>query len=441
MQARKLHLPHPNPSPSHHHHPPFPSSLLFEPLSGSLALTHSDSSVLLYPSLSSSPLSIPPISTSSAFLRLHSSSHPPRLLFLSASPHHPSLLLRAFLLRLDSPSFAPARLSFHGGATAAAVLDLKHGFSVEVRASVNVFVVRSPSDRKIWVVAARMGEEGEEVRLMKCAVIDVVAPVYAMVVSPRFMVLGEGRGVRVFPLGLLVKGRVRKQGRSGVRKKGLENGFGGRCKNCESLKRSDPAAVGNCLGRKGSAESDCGSAKLRTVKLKQDSGELGSFFMPLKIQSSKLSGKLTLVKAVSIHYLSPKKFLILDSSGDLHLLSLLDTDTVSEANNQSCPSSSCASVRRLEYIMKVQMLAVLPDIPTRTQIIWISDASHSVHIASLMDVDVPGSDNDDDENEKLKQISASQAIYTSERIQDIVPFASNEILILGQGSIFAYAIV
>ena len=59
------------------------------------------------------------------------------------------------------------------------------------------------------------------------------------------------------------------------------------------------------------------------------------------------------VKAISIQALSPKKFLILDSAGDLHLLHL---------SNSVIGSDASYHMKQLPHIMKAQKLAILPDV-------------------------------------------------------------------------------
>ncbi|XP_058087691.1 uncharacterized protein LOC131234761 isoform X6 [Magnolia sinica] len=80
------------------------------------------------------------------------------------------------------------------------------------------------------------------------------------------------------------------------------------------------------------------------------------------------------------------------------------------------------------------------DYVSGTQTVWLSDGCHSVHMTSVADMDAATVGESDKKEEKLMQISAIQAIFTSEKIHDIIPYAANGILILGQGSIFAYAI-
>lgn len=62
------------------------------------------------------------------------------------------------------------------------------------------------------------------------------------------------------------------------------------------------------------------------------------------------------LKAISIQAVSLKKFLILDSSGDLHMLHL---------SSSVAGSSITGHIRQLPHVMNVQKLAVHPDISLR----------------------------------------------------------------------------
>ncbi|KAJ4960280.1 hypothetical protein NE237_020190 [Protea cynaroides] len=473
-QACKLNLPL-------HVHPSSPleiRSLLFEPISQSLALMYSNSSFLLLPSpplFTSSPSPsflpqtlIPYPSTSACFVRLHASpnSTDGRVLFVVAGPHNggSSILLRFWILRKNQASFAKAQVncSLSGRSCdhkLGVVVDLSHGFSVKLAGSVNVFALHSVSARKIFVFTAKMvGDEddGVGVLLVKCAVIDCTAPICSMSILFGFLLLGEDNGVRVFPLRPLVKGRVSRQqelARRRERKLHLPNGSIQTINGINDLYSTktiyskhlvsgndgkSAEQEGTRVSTNGYARSEAhrASAKRRTMKLRQDSSECGTCFVSFKRPESQSSKSTTVfsmpVKAASFHALSPNKFLILDMVGDLHLLWLYNTVFGSEIKGH---------MRHLNHSMKGQMLAVLPDISMRTQTVWVSDGFHSVHMMSISDMDIPANEDvKNDMEEKLIQISAIQAIFASEKIQDIVPLTANAILILGQGSIFAYAI-
>ncbi|RWW65580.1 hypothetical protein BHE74_00027105 [Ensete ventricosum] len=84
------------------------------------------------------------------------------------------------------------------------------------------------------------------------------------------------------------------------------------------------------------------------------------------------------LKAVCIHILSPKKFLILDSAGDLHVLSLNDSGTAMEPNARYSMISKLADLHHLDHVMEVQMLAALPDISSSMLISSMHLDYHSV---------------------------------------------------------------
>lgn len=75
-------------------------------------------------------------------------------------------------------------------------------------------------------------------------------------------------------------------------------------------------------------------------------------------------GVLASAKTVSIHSLSQKKFLILDSAGDLHVLSMHNTVKAPEGTSLCSVTPKDAHMNHLDHTMKVQMMAVLPDIST-----------------------------------------------------------------------------
>lgn len=98
------------------------------------------------------------------------------------------------------------------------VFVVSHGVSVRLEGGSNVFAMYSVSNSKIWVFAVKMLADFEEVKLMKCAVIDCVLPVFSISVKFEHLILGEENGVRVFPLRPLVKGKVKKESRGNSRR-------------------------------------------------------------------------------------------------------------------------------------------------------------------------------------------------------------------------------
>nr|KYP48528.1 hypothetical protein KK1_029760 [Cajanus cajan] len=360
VQSSKVPLPHPSSlSPPPH---PHTTSILFEPSSLSLALTHSDSSISLYNSFSPHSHSlphpqtlIPSPSSSSTFLLLQqpsssSSSAAAAVLFIVSSPHRSRILLRLYRLRRDPPSFARVTgvLCCHKDLrfepSLGVLLDAKHGAAVRLAGSVNYFALYALSSNRVWVFAVKDDDGGDEddgggVRLMRCAVIECARPVFSMSVALGFLILGEENGVRVFGLRRLVKGR-------GGKRKQLRNRGGG-------------LEVVNCNGDlEGKMERHGVAVKQTNVKFKHDDRDGGSCFVALKGNEvkTKSTTKVSMsIKAISIQAVSQRMFLILDSRGDLHLLCL---------SNSGIGVDITSNVKQLHRIMKVQSLAVLPDLST-----------------------------------------------------------------------------
>lgn len=95
--------------------------------------------------------------------------------------------------------------------------------------------------------------------------------------------------------------------------------------------------------------------KLRTLKLRQDSREDISHFLAFRIKEVE---RYKSAKAISIHSISPNKFLILDSDGVLRFLHL--------HNSIHGPEFSC-NMEQLTQTMRVRKLAVFPGMFTGIQ--------------------------------------------------------------------------
>ncbi|XP_022143309.1 uncharacterized protein LOC111013209 isoform X2 [Momordica charantia] len=402
VQATKLSLPNPSLSS------PQITSLLFEPHSLSLALMHSDSSFSLYPSFSPLSLSslpspqavVPSPCSSAAFVVLQNSNSnsDSKVLFVVSGPHKggSQILLRFYVLE-SCKLFRRARVvctqkDLRSDDKLGVLVNFKHGLSVCLAGSVNFFAMYSVSSLKIWVFAVKMvggdgGDDGMGLKLMRCAVIDCCKPIWSISVSFGFLFLGEENGVRVVNLRPFVRGRGRKvrnlnanatsNARREVQKSFLPHGevcgtSGGTDLNGGSLvvsnsgfnaqaSRSDDAGSSAvCNGYlDGKLDKHSVSVRPRSVKLRQDSTEGGLYFVALKgrgIEDLK-SAKMMSLKAISIQALSPKKILILDSVGGLHLLHIAST---ANGSDFSC------NIRPLPHLMKVQMLTSLPDISIMT---------------------------------------------------------------------------
>ena len=197
------------------------SSLLVEPFSRSIAAKLSDSSLLLFPPLldplSTSnrlyPTVIPPISSSSCFLRLQiSRSSKSQILFLCASAESGFILLRGWVLRTGTgnDNFVPVLLGLKpDSGRLGLLLEHRHGFSISLAGTVNFFVLHCSAEEKIFVYGAKM--VGEVLNLVKCAVIECSLPIFTAQLGSGFLLLGEMAGVRVFPLRPLVKGKAGKK--------------------------------------------------------------------------------------------------------------------------------------------------------------------------------------------------------------------------------------
>ncbi|XP_050228210.1 uncharacterized protein LOC126677569 isoform X2 [Mercurialis annua] len=396
------------------------NSFLFEPNSHSLALMHSDSSVSVFPSLSFPSLSslpnkpqptlVPSPSSSSSFILLQQDStnlNNPSVLFLTAGPYKggSQILFRLFLLQKDRVFSKVNAVCNQKGldfdAKLGVLMDVNHGVSLKIVGSVNFFVMYSVSSRKVWVFSLKLIGNGDVVKLMRCAVIECCVPVWSISASFGFLILGEHNGVRVFNLRQLVKGNSKKIKSSNSdlvivkpESKGLKlpNGMIG------SDHRSVSATCNGLLDEK--IDKHYISVKEKYVKCRQDSDDGGAF---VAFKSKDAVGLKSPVKAVSIQALFPKKLIILDSSGDLHILSLPNPVGALNVRFQ---------MMHLPHSMKVQKLAILPDVSSKIQTIWISDRLHTVHMMMASEMDDEVNKNDGDENqEKLMQISGNIYAY------------------------------
>ncbi|XP_074557363.1 uncharacterized protein LOC141813319 isoform X3 [Curcuma longa] len=413
LHASKLDLPLPTSSPA-----AAVSYLLYEHSSRSLALVLDDFSALLYPSLSPTRLpapnhtAVPPPSTAACFVRLLPSS---RVLFLTAAPlaAGSSIQLRVWILlsRRGSAAaaFSPARLDFRNDRGRFSVaLGLRHGHSMAA------------------------GEEAT-VHLMKCAVVELSLPIYSITISMGFMLLGEVDGVRVFPLRSLIKGKLSKSRVSTIKKATASTG--------DLCKKNLPNGLmipKNFIKSSLVPEVEENTDKLKTVRVTQDSSDPYSFFVfikPAELQSCKGSkSTLSSLKAVRIHVLSEKKYLILDSAGGLHFLNFNESGGMAlDLNAQSSMPFKYAHAYQLNNVMEVHFLAVLPDISSEIQYAWLSDGEYSIHLISIVDAEIADDETDKDgSKQKSTVLSAVGAIFTSEKIQDLVPISSNLCLVLCQ---------
>ncbi|XP_022772091.1 uncharacterized protein LOC111314714 isoform X2 [Durio zibethinus] len=418
VQASKINLPTPSSSLSSSSSKT-PTSLLFEPHSFSLALFHSDSSLSLFPSISfpfsshQKSLTIPPPSSSFTFLLLQKTQQNPnpRVLFIVSSPYKggSKVLLRFFLYRNDgSKVFEKAKVvskqkGIEFDDKVGVLIDVSHGLKVMIVGSVNFFALYSVSSSTVFIFGVKLvgndeGDDGVAVKLMKCAMIDCLKPVFSMCMSFEWLVLGEENGVKVWHLRELVKGRKVRR----VKNSGLSNGVIGDNEGIFSGGSSSSEIV--CNGDfDGKIEKHSVSVKQMPGKFRQKSA--GACFVAFEKGEVKgltsANGPFMSIKAISIQPLSSKKFLILNSAGNLSVLHVL---------NNAVGLNITFHMRSLPHVLKVQKLAVLPDISSRRQTVWISDGYHSVHM-----VDISSAFNENvkrESEEKLMQISGSLYAYT-----------------------------
>jgi hypothetical protein len=118
------------------------------------------------------------------------------------------------------------------------------------------------------------------------------------------------------------------------------------------------------------------SGKLRTVKVKQNSGECFSFFISFNegrsIKSENGNEVPQLARAISIHPFSKKTFMVLDSAGDLHFFNLLSNSVTgpNSRSNMAAARDSCTT--RLDVAITVQLLAVRPNFSTSMHFFYCS---------------------------------------------------------------------
>lgn len=103
----------------------------------------------------------------------------------------------------------------------------------------------------------------------------------------------------------------------------------------------------------------CLAVKLRCVKLRQDSKDVGAFFVAFENKDG--DGSILMkttrrsIKAISVQALSANNFVVLDSDGDVHLLCL--------SYSIQGLDSPCI-VKRLTQMMKVVKLAIFHGVST-----------------------------------------------------------------------------
>lgn len=452
-------------------------SLLFDPISRSLALRHSDSSFSLYASVTLFSVSslpgpstfVPPPVSSAVFLHIRPARDQNRdqdSIFISSSPvlGGTAVLLRFYLFNPITKAYGKLKAASNhrdlrfDARNSGLVFGVTHGAAVKLAGGTNFFAMHSVTNSKIWVFGVKMVADSHEVKLMKCAVIDCIFPVFAMNLSFGHLILGEENGVRVFQLRPLVKGRVGKDRRLNGSKnlkghlkknkanlegkkvqklqKGLIKGIDGISLEAYSGHIAgtnlDPGRESNLASNglsEGKSDKRSDPVKANTTKLRQDTKEYGACYLAFNV-AERNSSKSTetprhSAKAISIQALCPNKFLILDSTGDLYLLA---------PSNSKNGSESRPKMEKLTKTMKAQKLAAF----SGTQSFWVSDGQYTVHMLNITDSETET--HGDESKEPITQLSVVLAIFCGEKILEMVPISSDAMLILGQGCLYAYAI-
>lgn len=317
----------------------------------------------------------------------------------------------------------------------AVVMKVNHGVCVRLCGDVNVFSMYVASSNRIWVFAVKMVSD-EVVKLMKCAVVECNVPVWSVEVSFGYLILGEDDGVRVFVLRPLVKGGSSKSVAYDGKYKGTKV-------KGKPMERVPNGLIRGSIGG-GVLEGDFNKlingheveqkndtqhpyVKVKSVKVGHEAGIFKSLNVVNLALSKSTDTRKTTAKAISIKAMSANKFLILDSLGNLHLLSI----------SKLVGSKLNLQMRQLDQFMKVQKLAVLPG----TQTFWISDGFHTVRMMTMTDIDPAENESGENVHDEEPTVSGNHAIFTSEKIQDVVSLSANAVLIFGQGSIFKYVIL
>ncbi|CAH8259044.1 unnamed protein product [Arabidopsis lyrata] len=455
VRTSKLDLPNPSLSPSS----PQVSSILYEPISSSLALTLSDSSISLYPSLS--PLSTPSLSypqtlipspcSSASFLLLRSQNPnsnddsgneaSPRVFFIVAGPYRGGsrLLLRFYGLREGkNKGFVRAKVicdqkGIEFDQKVGVLLNLSHGVSVKIVGSTNYFSMYSVSSSKILIFGLKVVTDGSNcgdddavvVKLVRCGEIECVRPVWSIGIFSGLLILGEDDGVRVLNLREIVKGRLKKGRKDNGR---LRNGH-----IVEVKKKENAVHVAVNKGLLSKRRQGSSETRMCFVSFQKNAAAVGA---DLKSETCVVMS----LRAISIQALSIKRFLILDSAGYIHVLHV--------SGRHSLGSNFTCDMQQLPRFMDVQKLALLPEISVGTKSFWISDGDYSVHRVTISDEETTSKEKDEDKKirEERPPIQSSDygavthTIFSPEKIQDLVPLGGNGALILGLRSLYAYAI-
>lgn len=211
-----------------------------------------------------------------------------------------------------------------------------------------------------------------------------------------------------------------------------------------------PSVMGSKQPIEGTIYSPVSSLPTKSrssLEVRDTSGKGSSFFVPFK--DANREGDMSsqqlrkLLRAVSIHTLSQTRFVVLDSMGDIHILSLHNLVSTGEGQKEQDRDVAVdSSLGHLKCPMKVNMLAVFPEVSSfASQKLWVSDGRHSIHLLSFPEVDASHCEADNAiADKKSLQLSVDQAMFLSEPVRAISAMSVNATLVLTQGSITAYSV-
>ncbi|MCO5575663.1 hypothetical protein L7F22_029467 [Adiantum nelumboides] len=206
-----------------------------------------------------------------------------------------------------------------------------------------------------------------------------------------------------------------------------------RSASCQSFSSSLSSAAGASGSMNGSHKSEFRKATLA-----------GVFIL---LQKGQPTGIAKVEQVINIRGLSEKDFLVLDSNGKLHILTLQYVTRKDEATiHQAARVSFNASFKHLWCGIRVKYLAALPVLHNSTknpgfalQKIWVSDGSHTLYI-----VTIPPKEGATKESRKATAIDKNKlivigTIFLMERACSLSALRENAVIVLTEGSMLEYS--
>ncbi|KAG0558861.1 hypothetical protein KC19_10G059700 [Ceratodon purpureus] len=208
-----------------------------------------------------------------------------------------------------------------------------------------------------------------------------------------------------------------------------------------------------------SAESvSATGSRVQNRKLMKESDFGGVWFAALSgeeevitTQSSSHAGRrpCSQLQVVDIQGLGLKEYIVLDSKGELHLLTL---NEVSEEQKSESPGRTYLTIRHLRSTLRVTSFAVLPLPPPLPQAhqdflspaavtvkrkLWISDGMYSIHVVLLPEENIKAVT---DTSSTDATLPVSQAVFMKDRIDGLVAGSPDTVVVLTKGRLVSYVI-